>query len=162
MNLLLLLFIFQVRGQKNDEGPHCVMYGECGKAQNAPAAQLLPCSYNGTAKVLSDKGIKVLKKWCPHYFDSTSDSQIIYTCCDEAQLETLDKNIQQAMMLISRCPSCKYNFVRHYCDFTCRPDQSNFIEPLRIVNATLNKSAGCELLDFYPKKKKKNLDKNGI
>lgn len=111
------------------------MYDECGRTSNGPLTQQLICSYNGTAKPLSEKGISLLKKWCPHYLDSYG-SNPINTCCSEKQLITLDKNVQQAALLISRCPSCKYNFVRHYCDFACRPDQSTFIEPLEIVNVT--------------------------
>ncbi|KAK6628499.1 hypothetical protein RUM43_002314 [Polyplax serrata] len=133
MEILLVLTSVKVQAEE----PHCVMYDECGKTSDGSATQLLTCSYNGTAKELSEKGVSLLKKWCPHYLDSFSAGPV-KTCCSEKQLVSLDRNIQQASLLISRCPSCKYNFIRHYCDFACRPDQSNFIEPLTIVNASID------------------------
>lgn len=50
------------------------------------------------------------------------------TCCDETQMQQFDNSIQQAENLLGRCPSCMDNFARQYCDFTCNPNQSDFVE----------------------------------
>lgn len=52
------------------------------------------------------------------------------TCCDDEQMENFASSIEQAYALLGRCPSCMDNFARQYCDFTCHPQQSSFVEIL--------------------------------
>lgn len=49
------------------------------------------------------------------------------TCCDAKQVQALDKNIKLAHQFLKHCPSCMDNFAEHFCSFTCRPDQSLFM-----------------------------------
>ncbi|XP_019872017.2 NPC intracellular cholesterol transporter 1 isoform X2 [Aethina tumida] len=100
------------------EPPHCIWYGECNmnafmRKQN--------CPYNGTAKPLQPKGLKYLTKLCP---ELSPDA----LCCNADQLETMDSSIDLAANLLQRCPSCYSNLVRHLCQMTCSPRQSEFME----------------------------------
>lgn len=49
-------------------------------------------------------------------------------CCDAEQIMTLKTNMGIPQRLISRCPSCYRNFKNLYCELTCAPDMSNFLE----------------------------------
>lgn len=57
-------------------------------------------------------------------------------CCTEDQLETLRDKMQQAAPLIASCPACINNFRSFYCDFTCSPDQSTFLDIVSTQNTT--------------------------
>ena len=59
------------------------------------------------------------------YTDNTSTAHV---CCDAAQVQTLKTNVQQAQSLISRCPACLKNFIKHYCITTCDPSGSLFMD----------------------------------
>uniref|UniRef100_A0A8C1WAG5 Niemann-Pick disease, type C1 n=1 Tax=Cyprinus carpio TaxID=7962 RepID=A0A8C1WAG5_CYPCA len=44
-------------------------------------------------------------------------------CCDTQQLKTLKNNIQIPL----QCPACFFNFMTLFCELTCSPRQSDFI-----------------------------------
>uniref|UniRef100_A0A8C1ZAH0 Niemann-Pick disease, type C1 n=1 Tax=Cyprinus carpio TaxID=7962 RepID=A0A8C1ZAH0_CYPCA len=48
-------------------------------------------------------------------------------CCDTQQLKTLKNNIQIPLQFLSRCPACFFNFMTLFCELTCSPRQSDFI-----------------------------------
>lgn len=64
-----------------------------------------------------------------------------HVCCTEDQLETLRDKMQQAAPLIASCPACINNFRSFYCDFTCSPDQSTFLDIVSTQNTTSGKPA---------------------
>jgi Niemann-Pick C1 protein len=66
-------------------------------------------------------------------------------CCTKDQLETLRDKTQQAAPLIASCPACHNNFRTFYCDFTCSPDQSTFLDIVSIQNTTSGKQAVKEV-----------------
>jgi len=66
-------------------------------------------------------------------------------CCTKDQLETLRDKTQQAAPLIASCPACHNNFRTFYCDFTCSPDQSTFLDIVTIQNTTNGKQAVKEV-----------------
>ncbi|XP_049962855.1 NPC intracellular cholesterol transporter 1-like [Schistocerca serialis cubense] len=104
---------------------HCVWYDQCHVTEFAQN-----CPYNGTAKPLNETGTKLLQKWCPsflHRLNSTSYA----TCCSVSQLENLDASIQIASNLLKRCPSCMMNFATILCEFTCAPNQNEFVKILQ-------------------------------
>lgn len=104
---------------------HCVWYDQChndsGFIQN--------CPYNGTAKTLNETGVELLRKWCPSFLQMLNSSSYA-TCCSVSQLKTLDASIQIASNLLKRCPSCMMNFANILCEFTCAPNQSEFVNIL--------------------------------
>nr|XP_033342938.1 NPC intracellular cholesterol transporter 1 isoform X2 [Megalopta genalis] len=105
---------------------HCIWYGECyndGHKKN--------CPYTGPAKPLDFEGQKLLAKNCPHLVQDSGNG--INTCCNTTQLQTMDSNVKLAANFISRCPSCLDNLVKHFCEFTCSPIQSTFINVTEIL-----------------------------
>ncbi|XP_065352858.1 NPC intracellular cholesterol transporter 1 isoform X2 [Cloeon dipterum] len=110
--------------ERAEETPgHCTWYGECYKE----FTKIKNCVYNGTAKSLEDEeSIKILKTLCPHLIPEDTTSPVL-TCCDKNQIKNLNSNLKMAANFINRCPSCQRNFVRHFCDMTCAPEQSKFL-----------------------------------
>lgn len=124
------IFLFQVKAQNDG---HCVWYGECNiddyqRKQNCPDT--------GPARNLDMDGQALLQKHCPHMMQNSE----IKTCCDTNQLKTLDNNINLAANFLSRCPSCLDNLVKHFCEFTCSPQQSKFINVTEILKNKNSKS----------------------
>ncbi|XP_066209531.1 NPC intracellular cholesterol transporter 1 isoform X1 [Saccopteryx leptura] len=111
--LLLLLCPAQVFPQS------CVWYGECGIAFGDKRYN---CEYSGPPKPLPKDGYDLVQELCPgFFFDNVS------LCCDVQQLRTLKDNLQVPLQLLSRCPSCFYNLMNLFCELTCSPRQSQFL-----------------------------------
>lgn len=86
------------------------------------------CLYNGPAKTLNDtKGLELLNKICPQYAAERK------TCCSTSQLEDLDKNLDTLRQFASRCPACLTNMINMFCESTCSPDQSLFMDPDMVI-----------------------------
>ncbi|XP_075151532.1 Niemann-Pick type C-1a isoform X2 [Haematobia irritans] len=98
----------------------CIWYGVCNE-DNFQRSQY--CSYNGTAKPISQEGRELLKERCGHLLENDASD----FCCDSRQVKILNKNIKLAANFLDRCPSCMANLVRHLCEFTCSPKQSEFM-----------------------------------
>ena len=50
-------------------------------------------------------------------------------CCSIDQLELLKENFKApADIFKSQCPTCYFNFVKNFCDLTCSPHQSSYVE----------------------------------
>ena len=59
----------------------------------------------------------------------------VKTCCDIKQLKTLDRNTAMVAALFKRCPSCLNNLMKIFCEYTCSPKQSTFINVTEVVEA---------------------------
>ncbi|XP_032943516.1 NPC intracellular cholesterol transporter 1 isoform X2 [Rhinolophus ferrumequinum] len=113
LGLLLLLCLAQVFSQS------CVWYGECGIASGDKRYN---CKYSGAPKPLPKNGYDLVQELCPgFFFDNVS------LCCDVQQLQTLKDNLQLPLQFLSRCPSCFYNLMNLFCELTCSPRQSEFL-----------------------------------
>ncbi|XP_005183450.1 NPC intracellular cholesterol transporter 1 isoform X3 [Musca domestica] len=106
---------------------NCVWYGVCDVDAFDHSKY---CAYNGTAKPISDEGRNLLKERCSHLLDNGASD----FCCDNKQVEILNKNIKLAANFLDRCPSCMANLVKHLCEFTCSPKQSEFIHVVETKN----------------------------
>lgn len=74
----------------------------------------------------------------------------IDTCCDSEQIATFANSIKLAANFLKRCPSCMMNLVRHLCDFTCSPQQSNFMEIVATKdNGTLTNGTYITEVNLY-------------
>ncbi|XP_048019192.1 NPC intracellular cholesterol transporter 1 [Megalobrama amblycephala] len=106
---------------KSVHGQHCIWYGECG---NSPKIQekKLNCNYTGPPIPLPDEGQELLQELCPGLV--YGDNKV---CCDTQQLKTLKSNIQIPLQYLSRCPACFFNFMTLFCELTCSPRQSQFV-----------------------------------
>ncbi|XP_065608663.1 NPC intracellular cholesterol transporter 1 [Cyrtonyx montezumae] len=111
--LLLLLSPAQVLPQQ------CVWYGECGIASGDKRYN---CAYDGPPIALPEDGYDLMQELCPGLFFGN-----VSTCCDILQLQTLKNNLQLPLQFLSRCPSCFYNLINLFCELTCSPNQSEFL-----------------------------------
>ena len=48
-------------------------------------------------------------------------------CCTKEQVTNLRNNLKKAENLIASCPACRKNFDNLFCQFTCSPNQREFI-----------------------------------
>ncbi|MCL7035268.1 hypothetical protein MKW94_006392, partial [Papaver nudicaule] len=48
-------------------------------------------------------------------------------CCTERQFDTLRSQVQQAIPFVVSCPACLRNFLNIFCELSCSPNQSQFI-----------------------------------
>ncbi|KAM5157084.1 NPC intracellular cholesterol transporter 1 [Mantella aurantiaca] len=118
----LLLVTLHLSAQVSSQ--HCVWYGECGKAEGDKRYN---CEYLGPPIPLPEAGHELLQQLCPSlYYGNVS------LCCDVQQLNTLNMNLQLPLQFLSRCPSCFYNLMILFCELTCSPIQSEF---LNVTNA---------------------------
>ncbi|KAK9538617.1 hypothetical protein VZT92_003779 [Zoarces viviparus] len=103
------------------EAQHCVWYGECGESIKVPGKKY-NCNYTGPPKPLDSQGYDLLKELCPGY-DYGNRS----LCCDANQLNTLKGSLQLPLQFLSRCPACFFNLMNLFCELTCSPHQSRFM-----------------------------------
>ncbi|XP_019509402.1 PREDICTED: Niemann-Pick C1 protein [Hipposideros armiger] len=97
----------------------CVWYGECGIASGDKRYN---CKYSGSPKPLPKNGYDLVQELCPGFFFGN-----VSLCCDVQQLQTLKDNLQLPLQFLSRCPSCFYNLMNLFCELTCSPRQSQFL-----------------------------------
>lgn len=98
---------------------YCVMYDQI------PGSEIT-VPYNGVAKNFTEESFEILKNTCPHLAKEGLNKTV--GCCALGQLKSLEKNLKTAATLFSRCPSCSKNFYNMWCDFTCSPNQSMFMD----------------------------------
>lgn len=102
---------------------YCVMYGICNKESPKPPY----CQNNTKAiKVESEKMFKLVQEVCPNLALNGKDNTKV--CCDYESLAKMRDQLQTAQQMLSRCPACLKNFYNLWCQFTCSPDQSKFVE----------------------------------
>ncbi|KFR11742.1 Niemann-Pick C1 protein, partial [Opisthocomus hoazin] len=97
----------------------CVWYGECGVASGDKRYN---CAYDGPPIALPEDGYDLMQELCPGLFFGN-----VSTCCDVRQLQTLKNNLELPLQFLSRCPSCFYNLINLFCELTCSPNQSDFL-----------------------------------
>uniref|UniRef100_A0AAQ4RWU3 Niemann-Pick disease, type C1 n=1 Tax=Gasterosteus aculeatus aculeatus TaxID=481459 RepID=A0AAQ4RWU3_GASAC len=102
------------------DAQHCVWYGECGDSKIA--GKKYNCNYTGPPKPLQAEGHELLAELCPGY--DYGDRSL---CCDVDQLNSLKGSLQLPLQFLSRCPACSSNFMNLFCELTCSPHQSRFM-----------------------------------
>ncbi|KAG7526301.1 Niemann-Pick C1 protein [Solea senegalensis] len=136
-NVLSALFFITVLSQEQFrwvEADHCVWYGQCGESVQVPGSKY-NCNYTGPPVPLHPEGYELLTELCPAY-DYGNRS----LCCDVDQLRTLKGSLQLPLQFLSRCPACFSNLMTLFCELTCSPHQSQF------MNATqFNKTSVVEV-----------------
>ncbi|CAG07097.1 unnamed protein product, partial [Tetraodon nigroviridis] len=68
-----------------------------------------------------------LQELCPGY-DYGNRS----LCCDVNQLHTLKESLEVPLQFLSRCPACFFNLVNLFCELTCSPHQSQFMNATKL------------------------------
>ncbi|XP_053185767.1 NPC intracellular cholesterol transporter 1 [Scomber japonicus] len=108
------------------EAQHCVWYGECGESEKVPGKKY-NCNYTGPPIPLQPEGYELLMELCPGY--DYGDRKL---CCDANQLRTLKGSLQLPLQFLSRCPACFFNLMNLFCELTCSPHQSQFMNGTKI------------------------------
>nr|GMC57405.1 Niemann-Pick C1 protein-like [Ipomoea batatas]GMD18186.1 Niemann-Pick C1 protein-like [Ipomoea batatas]GMD79751.1 Niemann-Pick C1 protein-like [Ipomoea batatas]GME20228.1 Niemann-Pick C1 protein-like [Ipomoea batatas] len=57
-------------------------------------------------------------------------------CCTEAQFDTLRSQVQQVIPFLVGCPACLRNFLNLFCELTCSPNQSQFINVTSVLKVS--------------------------
>lgn len=136
------------------DGGQCIWYGKC--VQN-PASNntdfFLNCHVTGDdalPRPVPPQSYQGLMDSCPHFVeDFGPDPSTWQVCCDadqvyiafrstktkacqvmRFQINDIVENFILPQGLLQRCPACYYNFRKNFCDLTCRPDQSAFLDPV--------------------------------
>ncbi|XP_040201975.1 NPC1-like intracellular cholesterol transporter 1 isoform X2 [Rana temporaria] len=135
--LFLYIFLLQVVAYTTtkQEG-YCTIYDECGlnpEVSNSLIPAIIPCLANRKASKLNGTNLRLLKEICPMLYTGDDNT---YACCSSKQLQSIQKSFALSKVILSRCPSCAENFANIYCQNTCSPNQSLFINVTR-VNDTI-------------------------
>ncbi|KAL0966255.1 hypothetical protein UPYG_G00293020 [Umbra pygmaea] len=129
-NLLFFLLILLLEGHyKWVQGQHCVWYGECGESVKVEGKKY-NCNYTGPPIPLPAEGHELLLELCPGY--DYGDQSL---CCDVHQLQTLKGSLQLPLQFLSRCPACFFNLMNLFCELTCSPHQSLFMNGTKFTEA---------------------------
>ncbi|XP_037131610.1 NPC intracellular cholesterol transporter 1 isoform X1 [Syngnathus acus] len=139
-SLLLLLLIFLSEAHfRWASAQHCVWYGECGESETVRGKKY-NCNYTGAAEPLDPEGYDLLTELCPGY--DYGDRRL---CCDVDQLRTLKASLQLPLQFLSRCPSCFFNLMNLFCELTCSPHQSGFMNATEFKTSNSSASSVVEV-----------------
>ncbi|MFS8006288.1 putative Sterol-sensing domain, protein patched/dispatched [Helianthus anomalus] len=115
---------------------YCAMYDICGSRSDG---KVLNCPF-GSPSVKPDELLSAkIQSLCPTISGSI--------CCTEAQFDTLRSQVQQAIPFLVGCPACLRNFLNLFCELTCSPNQSQFINVTSISQTKNNSTVGG--IDYY-------------
>ncbi|KAJ7967073.1 Niemann-Pick C1 protein-like [Quillaja saponaria] len=131
---LLLISDATSRGKHAEE--YCAMYDICGERSDG---KVLNCPY-GSPSVKPDELLSAkIQSLCP-----TINGNV---CCTVAQFDTLRAQVQQAIPFFVGCPACLRNFLNLFCELSCSPNQSLFIN----VTSTseVNGNMTVDGIDFF-------------
>ncbi|TYI97035.1 hypothetical protein E1A91_D01G115100v1 [Gossypium mustelinum] len=123
------------RRQRHSEG-YCAMYDICGERSDG---KVVNCPYGSPAvkpdELLSSK----IQSLCPTITGNV--------CCTKAQFDTLQSQVQQAIPFLVGCPACLRNFLNLFCELTCSPNQSLFINVTSI--SKIKNNSTVDGIDFF-------------
>ncbi|CBI40718.3 unnamed protein product, partial [Vitis vinifera] len=103
------------------------MYDICGKRSDG---KVLNCPYGSPSVKPDDLLSSKIQSMCP-----TISGNV---CCTEAQFDTLRTQVQQAIPFLVGCPACLRNFLNLFCELTCSPNQSLFINVTSVSKVNNN------------------------
>ncbi|XAR61542.1 hypothetical protein NMG60_11015995 [Bertholletia excelsa] len=121
---------------KTHAAEYCAMYDICGKRSDG---RLLNCPFGSQSVKPDDLLSSKIQSLCP-----TISGNI---CCTEAQFDTLRAQVQQAIPFLVGCPACLRNFLNLFCELTCSPNQSLFINVTSV--AKVNGNLTVDGIQYY-------------
>ncbi|KAG9151287.1 hypothetical protein Leryth_002836 [Lithospermum erythrorhizon] len=124
-----------IRAKQHSQG-YCAMYDICGTRSDR---KILNCPFGSPSVKPDDLLSAKIQSLCP-----TISGNV---CCTEAQFDTLRAQVQQAIPFLVGCPACLRNFLNLFCELTCSPNQSQFINVTSIAKAG-NKST-VDGIDYF-------------
>ncbi|OMO79971.1 Patched [Corchorus capsularis] len=115
---------------------YCAMYDICGQRSDG---KVLNCPY-GSPSVKPDELFSAkIQSLCPSISGNV--------CCTEDQFDTLRAQVQQAVPILVGCPACLRNFLNLFCELSCSPNQSLFINVTSV--AEVNGNLTVDGIDYY-------------
>ncbi|XP_061372781.1 uncharacterized protein LOC133315219 [Gastrolobium bilobum] len=132
---LLLTSNATTSGERHSED-YCAMYDICGKRSDG---KVLNCPYGSPALKPDDLLSSKIQSLCPTITGNV--------CCTETQFDTLKAQVQQAIPFLVGCPACLRNFLNLFCELTCSPNQSLFINVTSVDKVGGNLTVGG--IDYF-------------
>uniref|UniRef100_A0A4W6C657 Niemann-Pick disease, type C1 n=1 Tax=Lates calcarifer TaxID=8187 RepID=A0A4W6C657_LATCA len=121
MIIVFFLSCYQV------EAEHCVWYGECGESVKVPGKKY-NCNYTGPPKPLHPEGYELLTV----YFSLCFWPIFAYIWCSNHSLSFFKNLPLTRIISMCRCPACFFNLMNLFCELTCSPHQSQFMNVTKI------------------------------
>ncbi|KAB2045969.1 hypothetical protein ES319_D01G200200v1 [Gossypium barbadense] len=122
-------------GERHSE-EYCAMYDICGQRSDG---KVLNCPY-GSPSVKPDELFSAkIQSLCPSISGNV--------CCTEDQFNTLRAQVQQAIPFLVGCPACLRNFLNLFCELSCSPNQSLFINVTSV--SEINGNLTVDGIDFF-------------
>ena len=82
----------------------------------------IPCVYNDKPKPVTNSTIlELIHSFLPEYNNTN------VFCCKEQDFMAIINQLSTARNMMSRCPSCYYNFARIFMTMSCHPNQDEII-----------------------------------
>jgi len=125
LTVLLITSLTLVHGDDEVFEGQCVMYDNC---QTNGSLTYTCVVEHGPKEIDLEQNAaeyKMLQDLCPELIAKYGNK----LCCHPNQIFDLFINMALPKGVISRCPSCFYNFRQSMCDFTCSPYQYKFLSP---------------------------------
>ncbi|KAI5962165.1 NCR1 [Candida pseudojiufengensis] len=117
----------------NHSEGYCNTFGNCGK--KSVFGKQLPCSNFVKSVKPTQESQDKLQQICGKTFD--------FVCCSPEQIDELESNLKRVDPILSSCPACHKNFYDFFCEFSCSPNESQFVEIVKTENA---KDTGKEIV----------------
>lgn len=118
------------------EENYCAMYGVCGAREDGKA---LNCQDYAPATEPDSLLSAKIQSLCPTLTGNV--------CCTSEQFSILRTQVQQAVPFLVGCPACLRNFLNLFCELSCSPNQSLFINITSIAEGSGN--ATVTGIDFF-------------
>ncbi|XP_044489407.1 NPC intracellular cholesterol transporter 1 [Mangifera indica] len=149
--LLVVVLASLVRGGKTDSWvllaedvtvgerhskEYCAMYDICGESSDG---RVLNCPYGSPSVKPNELLSAKIQSLCPSISGNV--------CCTETQFETLRAQVQQAIPFLVGCPACLRNFLNLFCELSCSPNQSLFINVTSV--AEVNGNLTVDGIDYF-------------
>jgi len=112
------------------------MYDICGQRTDG---KVLNCPYPSPSVKPDDLLSAKIQSLCPSLNGNV--------CCTEEQFDTLRAQVQQAVPILVGCPACLRNFLNLFCELSCSPNQSLFINVTSV--SEVNGNITVDAIDFY-------------
>ncbi|CAL1355342.1 unnamed protein product [Linum trigynum] len=123
-----------IGGRHSEE--YCAMYDICGAREDG---KVLNCPYGSPSVKPDDLLSQKIQSLCPTITGNV--------CCTERQFDTLRSQVQQAIPFLVGCPACLRNFLNLFCELTCSPHQSLFINVTAVSKVKNNLTV--DGIDFF-------------
>ncbi|XP_058098545.1 uncharacterized protein LOC131243314 isoform X2 [Magnolia sinica] len=115
---------------------YCSMYDICGQRRDG---KVLNCPYGSPSVKPNELLSSKIQSLCPTITGNV--------CCTSDQFDTLRGQVQQAIPFLVGCPACLRNFLNFFCELSCSPNQSLFINVTSI--SKVNNNLTVDGIDFY-------------